>query len=117
MTMNLNDLRKVQYAIIDEFAKAHPDGIQMYDFGDSTTTMPVPDFSGEGSYLTTSMCVLCKPGTGKFEWQIPFGRGNKDVVELSNGWKFLSVEFDITTTPEELKKKIYEAKDKLLAAP
>lgn len=27
----------------------------LYDFGDSVTTMPIPDFAGQGSYLTSSI--------------------------------------------------------------
>ena len=113
MTTSLSDFRKAQHQVIEDFAKARPDGIEMYDFGDSTTMMPVPDF--EGSYLTTSMCVLCRPGTGSFEWRVPFDRA-KGLTELPNGWKFINVEFTPTTTPEELQKKLVEAKDKLLAA-
>jgi len=27
----------------------------LYDFGDGVTTMPIPDFVGQGSYLTSSI--------------------------------------------------------------
>jgi hypothetical protein len=35
-----------------------PSHLHLYDFGDGVTTMPMPDFSGSGSYLTTSAAYL-----------------------------------------------------------
>lgn len=40
------------------FAEIIPPHLHLYDFGDGVTTMPVPDFSSSGSYLTASVCFL-----------------------------------------------------------
>jgi len=105
---------KDKIRVIEEFAKERPDGVQVYDFGNSVVTMPVPDRTS-GSYLTSTICALFIEGQKQMRQPIPFRRGN-EVVELPGGWKFITVEFSHDDTPEQLRERLTGAKDKLLEA-
>lgn len=105
--------RVAQYKLIEDFAEAKPGGIQVWDFGDSQTVLPVADSSG--SYLTSSLCVLYlegEKGTGPSGKRLP--RGGEGVIDYGHGWKFIAVEFSPLTTHDEMGKLLSEAKEKLL---
>jgi hypothetical protein len=107
-------IRDEQNAVINAFAARKPEGVKVWDFGGSTTVMPVPD-SGSGSYLTTTLCVLYLEGPDKkmLEGKL-LPRQDREVVDYGNGWKFSGVEFFQTTTAIELLEKLNNAKEKLL---
>jgi hypothetical protein len=106
------------YDIIEKFANylASQSGVQMYDFGDSRTAMPIPD-PKSGSYLVSSMCFLWKPATASStaeEFDTP--PAVDGLIARVNGRLFIGVEFWTGTTPGDLMKKLEAAKEKLLAA-
>lgn len=102
------------YSLVEQFAKAQTEGVKVWDFGEGVTTMPVPD-TMTGSYLTSSMCVLYLEGKSLKDIEgrlLP--RKDQEVVDYGHGWKFIAVEFFLSTTPNELAAKLEQAKKKLL---
>jgi hypothetical protein len=89
--------------------------VRLYDFGDGQTNMPLPDFSGSGSYLTSSICFLYIEGTGP----LPQGKvmeRSDSIQDYGNGWKMLSLEIGYQCPPDKLLEALEQAKEKLLAA-
>lgn len=106
-----------QYRMIEDFAEKKPDGVQVWDFGDSQTVLPIADPANGGSYLTSSLCVLYlegEKGTGPRPSGKRLPRGGEGVIDYGHGWKFIGVEFSPLTTQEEMGKLLWEAKEKLL---
>ena len=108
--------RCAQYSVIEEFAEEKPEGVKVWDFGDSQTVMPVPDMAS-GSYLTSLLCVLYIEGTkdagpSALEGKL-LPRKDEEIFEY-DGWKFIAVEFSLMITGSELAAKLEKAKDKLL---
>ena len=113
--MAMKTIRSAQYSIIESFAEKKPEGVHVWDFGESQTVMPVPEM---GSYLTSSLCVLYLEGPegsgpSALEGRL-LPRKDQDVFDYGNGWKFIGVEFSPMTTGSELAEKLEKAKNKLL---
>ena len=94
-------------------AENRGDGVEMYDFGDSVTTMPLPDMSKtETTYLTSSICYLWIP-SGKPFTSFPLTR-NK-AVHVGGQNYFIGVEFSYNSiTPESLYAKLEKSRAELL---
>ncbi len=82
--------------------------VELYDFGDSGTVMPI---SKDGSWLTTSICYLLVRGDGKPNLDNPKING---VTYLGGGFFFYGVEIPLGTTHDELFALLDDAKEKLL---
>lgn len=69
------------------FARVIPLHLKLYDFGDSVTTMPIPDFSEGGGYLTSSICFLQDLEEKRFLGvRIDFKSGgrSKSIIDSTN---------------------------------
>jgi hypothetical protein len=113
---NQRALGQVVLEFAVELIEEDPDGgPRMYDFGDSVTTMPIPDFKNEGTYLTSSICFLYLRD-GKEDEAPPNYRNKGDVFVGPKGTKFIGIEFDMNTSPEGLHELLVKAKEKLITA-
>jgi hypothetical protein len=83
--------------------------VSLYDFGDSTTVMPI---AKDNSWLTTSICFVHVRGEGKPNIDNPKVDG---ITYLGGGWFFYGVEIPLGTTKDELYAKLDSAKAHLLA--
>ena len=102
-------------SVVERYAASLADGVQMLDFGDSVTSLPIPD--PKGSYMTSSICFLMKSSTGqKITADLAAIRREPAGVFESNGVKYIGVEFTNSCKVDELQKLLDEAKEKLLAA-
>ena len=75
--------------ILENLAEEYlPKGLELYDFGDGITTMPM---SAPNGWLTTSIFYICQP------------------QEKPKPWLFLGVSFDMKEGEQELRSKFISA--------
>jgi hypothetical protein len=86
-------------------------GIHLYDFDQDVFAVPV--CAPNGSYLTSCICILCRPGKGPIENGRMFPRACDGILNMGNGWYVLAVEFNNTMTPAQLNDELTKAHQKL----
>lgn len=84
--------------------------VELYDFGDGSTAMPM--MNSDGSWLTTSVCFIIVRGEGKPNLDKPNTSG---LTYLGSGFFFYGVEIKLGTSRAELFEMLDSAKAHLLA--